>query len=82
MPRGFEGMAIDPIVIEPVDKVVVTMLVDNSYDALMGDMASARRPSIAGGPRVPAAQFEGGTTTPRLVAEHGWHQCNRRNGCV
>jgi 7,8-dihydropterin-6-yl-methyl-4-(beta-D-ribofuranosyl)aminobenzene 5'-phosphate synthase len=72
MPRCFEGTAIDPIALELVDEVVVTMLVDNSYDALMGDIGPARRASIARAPMVPAPQFEGGMTTPGLVAEHGF----------
>jgi 7,8-dihydropterin-6-yl-methyl-4-(beta-D-ribofuranosyl)aminobenzene 5'-phosphate synthase len=31
-PRPAEGTAVDPIALEPVDEVVLTMLVDNSYD--------------------------------------------------
>jgi 7,8-dihydropterin-6-yl-methyl-4-(beta-D-ribofuranosyl)aminobenzene 5'-phosphate synthase len=72
MPRAFEGQAIDPIALDPVDEVVVTMLIDNSYDALMGNMGPARRPAIGRLPTVPAALFEGGTTTPGLLAEHGF----------
>jgi 7,8-dihydropterin-6-yl-methyl-4-(beta-D-ribofuranosyl)aminobenzene 5'-phosphate synthase len=71
-PRAFEGAAIDPIALEPVDEVVVTMLVDNSYDALMGNMGPARRPSMGRLPMVPDAVFEGGATTPGLLAEHGF----------
>ena len=32
-PREATGEAVDPIVLEPVDEVVVTTLVDNNYDA-------------------------------------------------
>ena len=33
MPRPVTGSAVDPIMLEPVDEVVVTTLVDNVYDA-------------------------------------------------
>jgi 7,8-dihydropterin-6-yl-methyl-4-(beta-D-ribofuranosyl)aminobenzene 5'-phosphate synthase len=72
VPRAFEGTAVDPIALDPVDEVVVTMLVDNSYDALMGNMGPARRPSMGRLPAVPDAVFEGGTTVPGLLAEHGF----------
>jgi 7,8-dihydropterin-6-yl-methyl-4-(beta-D-ribofuranosyl)aminobenzene 5'-phosphate synthase len=71
-PRGATGEAVDPIVLEPVDEVVVTTLVDNSYDGLMADMGPARRRPMARTPRVPAPHFEGGETVPGLVAEHGF----------
>jgi hypothetical protein len=38
---------VDPIALEPVDDIVITTLMDNSYDALMGDTASARRTPFA-----------------------------------
>ncbi len=69
MPRRFEGTAIDPFALEAVDEVVVTILVDDSFDALMGDMAPRDGHRFARAPMVPAAQFEGGMTTPGLVAE-------------
>jgi 7,8-dihydropterin-6-yl-methyl-4-(beta-D-ribofuranosyl)aminobenzene 5'-phosphate synthase len=72
MPRPVEGEAADPIALEPVDEVVVTMLVDNSYDALMADMGPARRTAMGRTPPVPAPQFEEGATVPGLVAEHGF----------
>ena len=71
-PRAFQGQAIDPIALDPVDEVVVTMLVDNSYDALMANMGPARRAAMGRLPMVPAALFEGGTTNPGLLAEHGF----------
>jgi 7,8-dihydropterin-6-yl-methyl-4-(beta-D-ribofuranosyl)aminobenzene 5'-phosphate synthase len=37
MPRPVVGDAADPITLEPVDEVAVTILVDNSYDALLTD---------------------------------------------
>src|SRR5262247_2324425 len=72
MPRPVPGEAVDPIALEPVDEVVVTTLVDNSYDGLMADMGPARRFAMARTPRVPAPQFERGETVAGLVAEHGF----------
>jgi 7,8-dihydropterin-6-yl-methyl-4-(beta-D-ribofuranosyl)aminobenzene 5'-phosphate synthase len=71
-PSPAEGAAVDPITLEPVDEVVVTMLMDNSYDGLMTDMGPARRTSLAGTPMVPAPQFEQRTTYAGLLAEHGF----------
>ena len=62
----------DPIALEPVDEVVITTLVDNSYDALMGDTGAARRAPLPGVASVPAPQFEEGRTFPGLIAEHGF----------
>ena len=72
MPRAIDGEAVDPIMLEPVDEVVITTLVDNSYDGLMTDMGPARRAAMGRTPRVAAAQFEQGETVPGLVAEHGF----------
>ncbi len=71
-PRRAEGLAVDPIALEPVDEVVITTLVDNSYDALMGDTGAARRTPLARIPSVDAPQFADGHTVPGLVAEHGF----------
>ena len=71
-PRPADGPAVDPIALEPVDEVVVTMLVDNSYDALMADLGPARRAGFGRTPAGPAAVFEGGRTAPGLLAEHGF----------
>jgi 7,8-dihydropterin-6-yl-methyl-4-(beta-D-ribofuranosyl)aminobenzene 5'-phosphate synthase len=72
MPRPVEGDAVDPIALESVDEVIVTMLVDNSYDGLMVDMGPAKRRALGRTPRVPAPQFEEGATVPGLLAEHGF----------
>ena len=48
LPRPAEGTAVDPIALEPVDEVVITTLVDNSYDALMGDTGPAHRAPLPG----------------------------------
>jgi 7,8-dihydropterin-6-yl-methyl-4-(beta-D-ribofuranosyl)aminobenzene 5'-phosphate synthase len=70
-PRPAPGTAVDPIDLEPVDEVVITTLVDNSYDALLTTDARATRAPFGAGV-VPAAQFENGTTTVGMRAEHGF----------
>lgn len=71
LPRAAPGPAVDPVSLEPVDEVVVTTLVDNTYDALLtGDDRTTRAPFTAGTATAP--QFEGGTTTVGLMAEHGF----------
>ncbi|MHA6794886.1 MBL fold metallo-hydrolase [Pseudonocardia bannensis] len=72
IPRPATAPAVDPIALEPVDEVVVTTLMDNSYDALMGDTGLARRAPFSRLAQVPAPQFEEGRTFPGLVAEHGF----------
>jgi 7,8-dihydropterin-6-yl-methyl-4-(beta-D-ribofuranosyl)aminobenzene 5'-phosphate synthase len=71
-PRPIEGEAVDPIALEPVDEVVVTTLVDNSYDGLMVDMGPAKRRPMTRTPPVPTGLFEGGATVPGMLAEHGF----------
>jgi 7,8-dihydropterin-6-yl-methyl-4-(beta-D-ribofuranosyl)aminobenzene 5'-phosphate synthase len=71
-PRPIEDDAVDPVTLLPVDEVVVTMLVDNSYDGLMTDMAPGRRFAMGRTPPVPATVFEAGETVPGLLAEHGF----------
>jgi 7,8-dihydropterin-6-yl-methyl-4-(beta-D-ribofuranosyl)aminobenzene 5'-phosphate synthase len=71
VPRPAAGLAVDPVTLEPVDEVVVTTLVDNVYDALLaGDGRTSRAPLGLG--RVQAPQFESGSTTAGLMAEHGF----------
>ena len=70
-PRAATGSAVDPIGLEPVDEVVVTTLVDNVYDALLSGDQRTTRASFGVG-IAPAPQFEGGTTSVGLVAEHGF----------
>jgi 7,8-dihydropterin-6-yl-methyl-4-(beta-D-ribofuranosyl)aminobenzene 5'-phosphate synthase len=70
-PRPADGPAIDPIALEPVDEVVITTLVDNTYDGLLlGDERTTRAPMTAG--TAAAAQFESGVTSVGLMAEHGF----------
>jgi 7,8-dihydropterin-6-yl-methyl-4-(beta-D-ribofuranosyl)aminobenzene 5'-phosphate synthase len=70
-PRAVEGDAVDPVDLEPVDEVVVTTLVDNSYDALLTPAPGVARTSfgVASGE---APQFESGRTMLGLVAEQGF----------
>jgi 7,8-dihydropterin-6-yl-methyl-4-(beta-D-ribofuranosyl)aminobenzene 5'-phosphate synthase len=71
MPRAATGPAVDPIALEPVDEVVITTVVDNVYDALLSsDERVARAPFSAGTAKAP--QFESGSTTVGLMAEHGF----------
>jgi 7,8-dihydropterin-6-yl-methyl-4-(beta-D-ribofuranosyl)aminobenzene 5'-phosphate synthase len=70
-PRPAPGPAVDPVTLEPVDEVVITTLVDNVYDALLVDGGPARRAGFGVG-RAEAPQFDGGSTTVGLRAEHGF----------
>jgi 7,8-dihydropterin-6-yl-methyl-4-(beta-D-ribofuranosyl)aminobenzene 5'-phosphate synthase len=71
VPRPAAGSAVDPVTLEPVDEIVITTLVDNVYDALLaGDGRTSRAPFSAGHARAP--QFETGSTTVGLMAEHGF----------
>jgi 7,8-dihydropterin-6-yl-methyl-4-(beta-D-ribofuranosyl)aminobenzene 5'-phosphate synthase len=70
-PRPAAGLAVDPIALEPVDEIVITTLVDNVYDALLtGDKRTTRAPFSVGVAVAP--QFEAGSTTVGLMAEHGF----------
>jgi len=60
------------IVLEPVDSVVVTTLMDNVTDMTMPDQGPARRPGRGDAPRRAAAMMEDGHVTDALVAEHGF----------
>jgi 7,8-dihydropterin-6-yl-methyl-4-(beta-D-ribofuranosyl)aminobenzene 5'-phosphate synthase len=70
-PAEATGRAVDPITLTPVDEVVVTTLVDNTYDALLGGGGAITRAPFAAG-TAQAAQFESGTTQVGLMAEHGF----------
>src|SRR5215467_8503155 len=60
------------IVLEPVDSVVVTTLMDNVTDMTMPDQGPARRPGRGSAPRRPAALMEDGHVADALLAEHGF----------
>ena len=70
-PREASGPAVDPVHLEPVDEVSVTVLVDNFYDALVEGAPGVARPSFGAGIAY-AGQFEGGRTPVGMVAEHGF----------
>ena len=70
-PRPVTGTAVDPIALAPVDEVTVTTLVDNVYDALLRGNETVTRASLTAG-IAQAPQFESGTTTVGLMAEHGF----------
>jgi 7,8-dihydropterin-6-yl-methyl-4-(beta-D-ribofuranosyl)aminobenzene 5'-phosphate synthase len=54
MPHPVVGSAVDPIALEPVDDVVVTMLVDNVYRRLLtSDDSISRAPMTAGSVQAP-----------------------------
>jgi 7,8-dihydropterin-6-yl-methyl-4-(beta-D-ribofuranosyl)aminobenzene 5'-phosphate synthase len=71
LPRPAAGPAVDPIALEPVDEVVITTLVDNVYDALLSSDERVTRAPFGAGPAI-APQFESGSTTVGLMAEHGF----------
>ena len=48
-PATVTGTAVDPITLKPVDEVVVTTLVDNVYDALLGGQETITRAPFAAG---------------------------------
>jgi 7,8-dihydropterin-6-yl-methyl-4-(beta-D-ribofuranosyl)aminobenzene 5'-phosphate synthase len=72
LPRTVEGEAVDPVALEPVDEVVVTMLMDNTYDGLLIDGGPAHRSGLVRTPAAPSAVMIDGETRPGLVAEHGF----------
>jgi 7,8-dihydropterin-6-yl-methyl-4-(beta-D-ribofuranosyl)aminobenzene 5'-phosphate synthase len=71
-PRPAAGTAVDPISLQPVDEVVITVLMDNSYDGLMADVGPGRRARLDRLPTIPAPHYEEQRTYPGLVAEHGF----------
>ncbi len=71
-PRPAAGDAVDPIALEPVDSLEITVLTDNSYDALLADSPVATRARLGAPGRVPAAQFADGLGLTGLLAEHGF----------
>lgn len=58
--------------VKPVDEVSITVLVDNSYDALLAGAGPVHRAVHGSTARVPARQYVEGATIPGLRAEHGF----------
>src|SRR5579884_1513430 len=65
------GPASDPIHLEPVDEIEITILVDNVYDALLGGDDRTRRAVISVGVET-TPYFEEGSNYLGLIAEHGF----------
>jgi 7,8-dihydropterin-6-yl-methyl-4-(beta-D-ribofuranosyl)aminobenzene 5'-phosphate synthase len=66
---------VEPIALEPVDRVVLTTLVDNLSDMLLLDQGPAKRfgaLAMAAMPRVPEPLFVEAETVEGLHAEHGF----------
>jgi 7,8-dihydropterin-6-yl-methyl-4-(beta-D-ribofuranosyl)aminobenzene 5'-phosphate synthase len=72
LPRPAVGEAVDPIGLQPVDELVVTVLMDNSYDGLLPDADPGRRAGLFRSPTVPSEVMEDRLTRTGLVAEHGF----------
>ncbi len=72
IPRALEGDAVDPLSLEPVDEVIVTMLMDNTYDGLLVDTGPATRTGLVKAPVVDSTVMLDGETRPGVVAEHGF----------
>jgi 7,8-dihydropterin-6-yl-methyl-4-(beta-D-ribofuranosyl)aminobenzene 5'-phosphate synthase len=71
-PRAVEGVAVDPVALEPVDALTITVLVDNSFDALLANTDIATRARLGTGQPQGAHQYVEGETRTGLVAEHGF----------
>jgi 7,8-dihydropterin-6-yl-methyl-4-(beta-D-ribofuranosyl)aminobenzene 5'-phosphate synthase len=74
-PRPLGEGEVEPIALEPVDRVVLTTLVDNLSDALLLDQGPAKRMGLlamASMPQLPEPLFEEGKTVDGLQAEHGF----------
>jgi 7,8-dihydropterin-6-yl-methyl-4-(beta-D-ribofuranosyl)aminobenzene 5'-phosphate synthase len=70
-PRAADGQAVDPVTLPEADEVAVTVMVDNTFDALLAPAAGVTRPPRGAG-RVAARQFAGGAAVAGLRAEHGF----------
>jgi len=69
-PRLAPGSAVDPIALQPVDEVSITVLMDNTFDGLLPSNADTVRAGF--GPPVAADHFTSGHTHVGLLAEHGF----------
>ena len=70
-PRAAEGPAVDPVTLPEADEVAVTVMVDNTFDALLAPAAGVTRAPLGIG-RVAARQFADGEAGAGLRAEHGY----------
>jgi 7,8-dihydropterin-6-yl-methyl-4-(beta-D-ribofuranosyl)aminobenzene 5'-phosphate synthase len=60
------------VVLEPVDSVEITALMDNVTDIFMPDQGPARRPGLLPGKTRASAVMAGGRAPEALIAEHGF----------
>src|SRR5215831_3577564 len=60
------------VVLEPVDAVEITALMDNVTDIFMPDQGPARRPGLLPGLTRAGAIMAGGRALDALIAEHGF----------
>jgi metal-dependent hydrolase (beta-lactamase superfamily II) len=60
------------VVLEPVDAVEITALMDNVTDVFMPDQGPARRPGPLPGKSRTSAIMAGGRAPDALIAEHGF----------
>jgi 7,8-dihydropterin-6-yl-methyl-4-(beta-D-ribofuranosyl)aminobenzene 5'-phosphate synthase len=66
-------MSLQPIPLQPVDAVTISILADNLFDALLPDQGPAKRPMLgADTPRISAPLMEGGETFAMILAQHGF----------
>jgi 7,8-dihydropterin-6-yl-methyl-4-(beta-D-ribofuranosyl)aminobenzene 5'-phosphate synthase len=70
-PRAADEPAVDPVTLPEADEVAVTVLVDNTFDALLAPAAGVTRTPQGAG-RVAARQFADGEAFAGLRAEHGF----------
>lgn len=70
-PRAAEGPAVDPVTLPEADEVIITTMIDNTFDALLPSAAGVTRAPVSAG-RVAAGQFTDGGTVAGLRAEHGF----------
>ena len=74
-PRPVGEAEVETVGLEPVDRVVLTTLVDNLSDMLLLDQGPAKRVgalAMANMPRIAEPFFEQGETVDGLHAEHGF----------
>jgi 7,8-dihydropterin-6-yl-methyl-4-(beta-D-ribofuranosyl)aminobenzene 5'-phosphate synthase len=62
----------EPIPLEPIDALSITVLVDNVTDSLLADMGPAKRAPMRSDSQVPASMLVGERTDDALLAEHGF----------
>jgi 7,8-dihydropterin-6-yl-methyl-4-(beta-D-ribofuranosyl)aminobenzene 5'-phosphate synthase len=75
VPRPLGDTAPETVALEPVDRVTLTTLVDNTSDMLLMDRGPAKRVGVlamAAAPRIAEPLFEERETVEALHAEHGF----------